>query len=179
MTEDTPQRDFPLREFFNGLRWIVRTGVPWRLMPHDLPPWYVVYQQSQRWIKAGVFEALVHDLRAVLRIAEGRKESPTAAILDSRTLQSMPESGGRAGYDGASWRNQAELLLRVFTDKYLTHFEASSRQDLIDCLNASWPEYNKRFAHPFRWSWTRRQLHDWAAKMRPVSICTKTYATVH
>ncbi len=115
----------------------------------------------------------------MLRIAEGRKESPTAAILDSRTLQSMPESGGRAGYDGASWLNQAELLLRVFTDKYLTHFEASSRQDLIDHLNASWPEYNERFAHPFRWSWTRRQLHDWAAKMQPVSICTKTYATAH
>ncbi len=38
MTEDTPQRDFPLLEVLNGLRWIVRTGVPWRLTPHDLPP---------------------------------------------------------------------------------------------------------------------------------------------
>jgi Tn7-like transposition protein D/Putative transposase of IS4/5 family (DUF4096) len=59
MTEDAPQRDFPLREVFNGLRWIVRTGAQWRLMPHDLPPWNVVYQQSQRWIKASVFESLV------------------------------------------------------------------------------------------------------------------------
>jgi transposase len=67
------------------------------LLPHDLPPWYVVYQQSRRWLKAGVFESLVYDLRAVLRIAGGRKESPTAAIFDSRTLQSTPESGGRAG----------------------------------------------------------------------------------
>jgi DDE superfamily endonuclease len=79
----------------------------------------------------------------------------------------------------ASWLNQAELLLRAFTDKYLKHFEASSRQELIDHLNASWPEYNERFAHPFRWSWTRRQLHDWAAKKQPVSICIQTYATVH
>jgi transposase len=54
MTEDAPQRDFPLREVFNGLRWIVRSGSSWRLMPHDLPPWYVVYQQAQRWIKAKV-----------------------------------------------------------------------------------------------------------------------------
>jgi len=115
MTEDAPQRDFPLREVFNGLRWIVRTGAPWRWMPHDLPPWNVVYQQSQRWIKAGVFESLVYDLRAVLRIAEGRKESPTAAIIDSRTLQSTPESGARAGYDGAKRRKGSKVHLAVDT----------------------------------------------------------------
>src|SRR5215813_732339 len=81
MTEDAPQREYPLREVFNGLRWIVRTGAQWRWICHDLPPWHVVYQQSQRMIKASVFESFVHDLRAVLRIADGRKEGPTAAIL--------------------------------------------------------------------------------------------------
>ena len=44
MTEDAPQRDFPLREVFNGLRYIVRSGAQWRLMPHELPSWQVVYQ---------------------------------------------------------------------------------------------------------------------------------------
>lgn len=72
MKEDALQREYPLREVFNGLRWIVRTGAPWRLMPHDLPPWDIIYQQSRRWMKASVFESLVHDLRAVLRIADGR-----------------------------------------------------------------------------------------------------------
>jgi transposase len=115
MTEDAPQREYPLREVFNGLRWIVRTGAQWRWLPHDLPPWYVVYQQSRRWTKAGVFEALVHDLRAVLRIADGRKEGPTAAIFDSRTLQSTPESGGRAGYDGAKRRKGNKVHLAVDT----------------------------------------------------------------
>jgi transposase len=115
MTEDAPQRDFPLREVFNGLRWIVRSGSSWRLMPHDLPPWYVVYQQAQRWIKAKVFESLVHDLRAVLRIAEGRKEQPTAAIFDSRTMQSSVESGSRAGYDGAKRRKGNKVHLAVDT----------------------------------------------------------------
>ena len=57
MIEDAPQRDHSLREVFHGLRWIVRAGAAWRLMPHDLPPWYTVYQQSHRWLKAGVFEA--------------------------------------------------------------------------------------------------------------------------
>jgi transposase len=115
MTEDAPQREFPLREVFNGLRWIVRTGAQWRWLPHDLPPWPVVYQQSRRWMKAGVFGSLVHDLRAVLRIAEGRKENPTAAIFDSRTLQSTPESGGRAGYDGAKRRKGNKVHLAVDT----------------------------------------------------------------
>lgn len=115
MKEDAPQRDYPLREVFNGLRWIVRTGAQWRWMPHDLPPWNVIYQQSRRWMKAEVFQALVHDLRAVLRIADGRKESPTAAIFDSRTLQSTPESGGRAGYDGAKRRKGNKVHLAVDT----------------------------------------------------------------
>jgi hypothetical protein len=78
----------------------------------------------------------------------------------------------------ASWLNQAELLLRAFTDKYLDRCDCESRQQLIDHLNASWPEYNRRFAHPFDWSWTRRDLYSWAEK-KGAAICTKTYATVH
>jgi transposase len=56
MKENAPQREHDLREIFNGLRWIVRTGSPWRYMPNDLPPWAAVYQQSQRWLASGVFE---------------------------------------------------------------------------------------------------------------------------
>lgn len=115
MTEDAPQRDYPLREVFNGLRWMARGGSSWRMMPHDLPPHYVVYQQMRRWLKAEVFEAIVHDLRAVLRIAEGRQEMPTASIFDSRTLQSTVESGRRAGYDGAKRRKGNKVHLAVDT----------------------------------------------------------------
>jgi transposase len=115
MTEDAPQRDYPLREVFNGLRWIVRSGSSWQMMPHDLPPHSVVYQQMRRWLKAKVFEAIVHDLRAVLRIADGRQEMPTAAIFDSRTLQSTVESGSRAGYDGAKRRKGNKVHLAVDT----------------------------------------------------------------
>lgn len=78
----------------------------------------------------------------------------------------------------ASWLNQAELLLRAFSDKYLKHFESASRQHLIEHISTSWPEYNQWFAHPFNWSWTRRQMHDWASK-KQISICSKTFATLH
>src|SRR3954468_21651618 len=67
MNEQAPQRVHPLREIFNALRYLVKMGGVWRMMPHDLPPWQMVYQQTQRWIKAGCFEAMAHDLRVVLR----------------------------------------------------------------------------------------------------------------
>jgi len=115
MTEDAPQRDHPLREVFNGLRYVARGGISWRMIPNDLPPWYTVYQQTQRWLKAGVFEALVHDLRGLLRLAAGRNEQPTGTIFDSRTLQSSPESGQRAGYDGAKRRKGSKTHMAVDT----------------------------------------------------------------
>jgi transposase len=115
MTEDAPQRDHPMREVFNGLRYIVRGGIPWRMLPNDLPPWHTVYQQAQRWLKAGVFEAIVHDVREVLRLSQGRKAQPSAAILDSRTLQSSPESGAEAGYDGAKRRKGRKTHIAVDT----------------------------------------------------------------
>jgi transposase len=115
MREDAPQRGHPLREVFNGLRWIVRAGAPWRMLPTNLPPWHTVYQQAHRWIAAGVFEAIVHDLRRLLREIEGRAPEPRAVILDSRTLQSSPESGARAGYDGYKRRKGSKVHLAVDT----------------------------------------------------------------
>jgi transposase len=115
ISEDAPQRIYPLREVFNGLRYIIRSGATWRMMPNDLPPWEMVYQQTQRWLKAGVFEAIVQDVRALLRLAEGRAEQPTAAVFDSRTLQSSAESGARAGYDGAKRRKGSKTHIAVDT----------------------------------------------------------------
>jgi len=115
MDEQAPQRRHGLREVFNGLRYIVRGGLQWRLMPHDLPPWDIVYQQTRRWLDAGCFETIVHDLRVLVRLGAGRAPAPTAAILDSRTLQSTPESGGRAGYDGAKRRKGSKVHAAVDT----------------------------------------------------------------
>ena len=115
MEECAPQRQYPLRELFNGLRYVIRYGIAWRAMPNDLPPWSAVYQQSQRWLAAGCFESLAQDLRAVLRMAAGRDADPTTAIIDSRTLRSTPESGPRAGYDGAKRKRGSKLHLAVDT----------------------------------------------------------------
>jgi transposase len=109
MKEDAPQREHSLGEVFNGLRYMVRSGGSWRLMPHDWPPWYTVYQQTQRWIAAGVFETMVDDLRMLLRVAAGHRQDPSAVIIDGRTMQSGPESCGRAGYDGHKRRKGSKV----------------------------------------------------------------------
>ncbi len=115
MREDAPQREHSLREVFNGLRYIMRTGMQWRMMANDLPPWHTVYQQTQRWLKAGVFDDIVRDLRMLIREINDRMPQPRAAIVDSRTVQSTPESGGRAGYDGHKRRKGSKVHLAVDT----------------------------------------------------------------
>jgi transposase len=113
--EDAPQRTHDLREVFNAVRWMIKTGAPWRYMPPHFPPWAACYQQTQRWIRAGVFEAMVHDLRLFIRMGEDRAPDPSAVIMDARTLQSTPESGHRAGYDGHKRKKGSKLHMVVDT----------------------------------------------------------------
>ncbi|NPD66780.1 IS5 family transposase (plasmid) [Lichenicola cladoniae] len=131
LPEEAGQRSYELREVFNGLRYVVKTGAPWRWMPNDLPPWEMVYQQAQRWLTAGVFENLVHDLRVLLRLEARRKAEPSAVIIDSRTLRSTPESGARAGYDGAKRKKGSNVHIAVDTLGHLLalHVTPATDQD--------------------------------------------------
>ena len=129
--EDAPQRDYLLRDVFNAVRYIAKTGSQWRFLPNDLPPWEAVYQQMRRWIDARCFEIMVEDLRILLREFAARKGQPTAMILDSRTLQSTPESGARGGYDGAKRRKGSKVHAAVDTLGHLLalHVTAADEQD--------------------------------------------------
>jgi len=131
MKEDAPQREYSLRELFNGLRWFVRAGCPWRMLPNDLPPWHAVQQQTQRWLRAGCLENIAEDLRLLLRLSVGRTDAPSAAILDSRTLQSTPESGARAGFDGHKKRKGSKVHAAVDTLGHLLAVKvtAANEQD--------------------------------------------------
>jgi transposase len=126
MREDAPQREHSLREVFNALRYVVRAGEAWRMMPNDLPPWDIVYQQTRWWIKAGVFDAMTHDLHELLRMLAGRDPKPSAAIFDSRTLQSTPESGGRGGYDGAKRKKGSKTHMVVDAPGHLLALQVTS-----------------------------------------------------
>lgn len=86
-----------LREVLNGIFYVIRGGVPWRMLPHDLPPWGTVHYYYRRWRLDGTWEKILKVLRARLRHADGRKKSPSAAIVDTQTVRTA--SGGEKGYD--------------------------------------------------------------------------------
>lgn len=97
-----------MRDVFDALRWLSHTGALWRYL-RGFPTLVGGYQQTQRWLKAGCFENIVHDLRQLLRVAAGRDKHPKAIILDGRTLQSTPESGVHGGYDGHKRRKGSKV----------------------------------------------------------------------
>jgi transposase len=131
MREDATQREYPMRELFDAMRYVVKTGCTWRFLPHDFPPWAAVYQQARRWLAAGVFETIAHELRILVRMFADKQPHPTAVIFDARTMQSTPESGARAGYDGHKKKNGCKVHLAVDTlgNMLALHVIAANEQE--------------------------------------------------
>jgi transposase len=129
MRADAPQREYSLRDVFDAVRYVVKTGCQWDFLPHDFPPYTAVYQQARRWVAAGVFEDIAHDLRMILRLVEGREAQPTGTILDGRTLQSTPESGARAGYDGAKRKKGSKVHIAVDTLGHLLALKVTAADE--------------------------------------------------
>jgi transposase len=129
MKEDAPQRDYSMRAMFNAVRYMVRAGCPWRMIPNDLPPWWAVHQQAQRWIKADCFEVMAQDVRKLLRLLTDRNAQPSAVILDGRTLQSTPESGERAGYDGYKRKKGSKVHIAVDTLGHLLALKVTAANE--------------------------------------------------
>jgi transposase len=76
-----------LREVFNAILYIDRTGVPWKYLPHDFPPHGTVYTYYAAWRDEGIFAQLNYDLTGLARVKEGRAPEPTAAIIDTQSVK--------------------------------------------------------------------------------------------
>jgi transposase len=84
---------YPRREIWNAIFYQDRTGCQWRALPHDLPPWNLVWEHFGRWRDSGLIEQVHDALRTQVRVQEGREESPSAAIIDSQSVRT-PQKGG-------------------------------------------------------------------------------------
>jgi putative transposase len=107
-------RQHAYREILNGIFYVIRTGCQWRNVPKDLPPWSVLYTYYRNWIRNGFWVRLHDSLRRKLRLAQGRKAKPSAAILDSQSVKSTEWNEAR-GYDAGKKINGSKRHLVVDT----------------------------------------------------------------
>ena len=84
---------YPRREVVNAIRYVLRTGCAWRMLPHDLPPWRTTFHYFRTWRRDGSLERVHAALRDQVRVTEGRDASPSAAIKDSQSVKTTEKGG--------------------------------------------------------------------------------------
>src|SRR5919197_2995044 len=92
---------YPKREILNAIFYLLRSGCSWRMLPHDLPPWRIVYHYFRAWRQDGTWQVMHDLLRGDVRVAAGKHRQPSAGVIASQSVKTT-EKGGSAGMTPAS-----------------------------------------------------------------------------
>jgi len=161
------RRRTDLREILNPIRYMVRSGCEWRMLPVHFPPWQTVYWWFRRFVRRLMFRT-IHDVVAMIdRERAGRAAQPSAAVLDSQSVKALA-AGGTRGYDGAKKIVGRKGRIAVDVDGRLLMVnlttadiaDSAGAQAILDALRERWPWVKHLFADG---SCDRRQLMDKAA----------------
>jgi transposase len=161
------KRQIDLREVLNAIRYMVRSGCEWRMLPIHFPPWQTVYWWFRRFVRLLLFRT-IHDVVAMIdRERSGRSPDPSAAILDSQSVKA-PAAGGTRGFDGAKKIVGRKRHIAVDTDGRLLMVnlttadisDSAGAQAVLDALRKRWPWVKHLFADG---AYDRRKLLDKAA----------------
>src|SRR6266480_1885446 len=99
ISEEAVNVKYTRREIVNGILYVLRSGCPWRLVPHDLPAWGALYDYFRKWRKEGIWDQVQKDLLKRMRKREGRNEEPSAAVIDSQSIKINAVRGPEKGFD--------------------------------------------------------------------------------
>ena len=87
------------RDLVNARLYVLRSGCPWRSLPHDFPAWGTVYHYFRKWQREGVWDRVLETLRMQMRSKQGRDAQPSAAVIDSQSIKTSAVRGPEKGYD--------------------------------------------------------------------------------
>lgn len=145
--EDAAYHKYERRDIVNAILYVLRSGCPWRLLPHDLPAWGTVYWYFRRWRREGVWDQILAALRMQVRHRQGRDPEPSAAIIDSQSIKTSAVRGPEKGYDPGKhiWGRKRHLLVDTQGHVLAVKVTGAHRSDLQGAKSLLLP-LKERFA---------------------------------